>query len=87
MGEGSVNSSNYRFYQCLVDNRNPTKRRIVNTMSRTIPSGWIQHHTWWMGDNIEIHAYVWGEEIPEFPLEDFINYNVLFRRGDYEVQD
>jgi hypothetical protein len=71
----------------LVDNRDKLNPRLVWTTARQAPAGWVQHYSYWVGDTVEVDAYVWGIEIPEFPLEDLINGNIIFRRGQYEKQD
>jgi hypothetical protein len=70
----------------LVDNRDKLNPRLVWTMASKVPDGWIQHYSYWVGDTVEVDVYVWGIKIPEFPLEDLVNGNIIFRRGQYESQ-
>lgn len=62
----------------LCDNSKQDVIRFVYTMARELPKGWVQCHSWHVGDTVKVTVYVWGEPMDELRLERLVNENLIF---------
>jgi hypothetical protein len=62
----------------LCDNSRADVIRFAFTTAREIPGGWVQEHSWNVGETVKVTVWVWGEPMDEIRLETLVNQNLIF---------